>query len=38
MAPITTASDESNHQALLDKLDMYKIHKPVSLYKMPLVY
>ena len=28
MAPITTASDESNHQALLDKLDMYKIHKP----------
>jgi len=28
MAPITTASDESNHQALLDKLDMHRIHKP----------
>lgn len=28
MAPITTASDESNHMALLDKLDMQKIHKP----------
>lgn len=28
MAPITTASDESNHMALLDKLDMHKIHKP----------
>ncbi|KAK8192754.1 chromatin-remodeling complex subunit ies6 [Zalaria obscura] len=28
MAPITTQSDESNHMALLDKLDMNKIHKP----------
>lgn len=28
MAPITTASDETNHMALLDKLDMAKIHKP----------
>lgn len=28
MAPITTASDETNHMALLDKLDMHKIHKP----------
>ena len=28
MAPITTASDETNHHALLDQLDMYKIHKP----------
>lgn len=28
MAPITTASNEDNHQALLDKLDMHKIHKP----------
>ncbi|KAF4553636.1 Chromatin-remodeling complex subunit ies6-like protein [Elsinoe fawcettii] len=28
MAPITTASNEENHQALLDKLDMHKIHKP----------
>jgi len=27
MAPITTASDESNHHELLDRLDMYKIHK-----------
>ncbi|TKX19139.1 putative chromatin-remodeling complex subunit IES6 [Elsinoe australis] len=28
MAPITTASNEENHHALLDKLDMHKIHKP----------
>lgn len=28
MAPITQASDESNHQALLDKLDLYAISKP----------
>ncbi len=28
MAPITQASDESNHQALLDKLDIYAIPKP----------
>lgn len=28
MAPITQASDESNHQALLDKLDVYSIRKP----------
>ncbi|KAL1303362.1 hypothetical protein AAFC00_006759 [Neodothiora populina] len=28
MAPITTASDENTHMALLDKLDMHKIHKP----------
>lgn len=28
MAPITTASDEKTHMALLDKLDMHKIHKP----------
>src|SRR4051794_9508477 len=28
MAPITQASDESNHQALLDKLDLYAIPKP----------
>lgn len=28
MAPITTASNENTHQALLDKLDMHKIHKP----------
>jgi len=28
MAPITTASNESNHMELLDKLDMAKIHKP----------
>lgn len=28
MAPITTASDETNHMALLDKLDMFKIAKP----------
>lgn len=27
MAPITQASDESNHQALLDKLDVYAVHK-----------
>lgn len=28
MAPITTASNESTHGALLDSLDIYKIHKP----------
>ncbi|PNS15902.1 Chromatin-remodeling complex subunit ies6 [Sphaceloma murrayae] len=28
MAPITTASNDENHHALLDKLDMHKIHKP----------
>lgn len=28
MAPITQASDESNHQALLDELDLYAIRKP----------
>ncbi|KAF2834740.1 hypothetical protein M501DRAFT_989502 [Patellaria atrata CBS 101060] len=28
MAPITQASDETNHQALLDKLDLYAIRKP----------
>jgi INO80 complex subunit C len=28
MAPITQASDETNHQALLDKLDIYGIAKP----------
>lgn len=28
MAPITQASDETNHQALLDKLDLYAIPKP----------
>jgi len=28
MAPITQASDETNHQALLDKLDIYAISKP----------
>ncbi|KAF2203397.1 hypothetical protein GQ43DRAFT_267429 [Delitschia confertaspora ATCC 74209] len=28
MAPLTTASDESNHQALLNKLDIYAIRKP----------
>lgn len=28
MAPITSASDENTHMALLDKLDMHKIHKP----------
>ena len=28
MAPITTASNEETHAALLDSLDMYKIHKP----------
>jgi len=28
MAPITQASDETNHQALLDKLDIYAIPKP----------
>ena len=28
MAPITTASNEETHAALLDALDMHKIHKP----------
>lgn len=28
MAPITTASDENTHQALIDKLDIYAIEKP----------
>ena len=28
MAPITTASNDETHAALLDTLDMYKIHKP----------
>ena len=28
MAPITTASNEETHAALLDTLDMYKIQKP----------
>ncbi|KAF2761206.1 hypothetical protein EJ05DRAFT_256587 [Pseudovirgaria hyperparasitica] len=28
MAPITQASDETNHQALLDQLDLYAIRKP----------
>lgn len=28
MAPLTTASDEKTHQALLDKLDIYAVHKP----------
>ncbi|KAF2444784.1 hypothetical protein P171DRAFT_463408 [Karstenula rhodostoma CBS 690.94] len=28
MAPLTAASDEHTHQALLDQLDIYKIHKP----------
>ncbi|KAF2432858.1 chromatin-remodeling complex subunit ies6 [Tothia fuscella] len=28
MAPITTSSDESNHQALLDQLDILAIPKP----------
>lgn len=28
MAPITTASTEETHGALLDALDMFKIHKP----------
>lgn len=28
MAPLTAASDEHTHQALLDRLDIYKIHKP----------
>jgi INO80 complex subunit C len=28
MAPITTASNEETHAALLDTLDMHKIHKP----------
>jgi INO80 complex subunit C len=28
MAPITQASDESNHQALLEKLDLFSMPKP----------
>jgi len=28
MAPITQASDESNHQALMDKLDVHALRKP----------
>lgn len=28
MAPITSASNEETHAALLDSLDMHKIHKP----------
>lgn len=28
MAPITTSSDESNHQALLDQLDIFAIPRP----------
>ena len=28
MAPITQASDESNHQELMDKLDIYGVRKP----------
>jgi INO80 complex subunit C len=28
MAPITTSSNEANHQALLDKLDIYSVAKP----------
>jgi INO80 complex subunit C len=28
MAPLTTASDEKTHQALLDKLDIYAVPKP----------
>jgi INO80 complex subunit C len=28
MAPITTSSNEANHQALLDKLDIYAVPKP----------
>ncbi|KAF1948020.1 hypothetical protein EJ02DRAFT_10608 [Clathrospora elynae] len=28
MAPLTAASDEKTHQALLDKLDMYAVSKP----------
>jgi INO80 complex subunit C len=28
MAPITTSSNEANHQALLDKLDIYSVSKP----------
>jgi INO80 complex subunit C len=28
MAPLTAASDEKTHQALLDKLDIYAAHKP----------
>ena len=38
MAPITQASDESNHQQLMDKLDVYGIRKPFrnSNWKAPL--
>lgn len=28
MAPLTSGADEKTHQALLDKLDMYQVHKP----------
>lgn len=28
MAPLTTASDEKTHQALLDRLDIHAVHKP----------
>jgi len=28
MAPITTSSDEGNHQALLDKLDLHAVPRP----------
>jgi INO80 complex subunit C len=28
MAPLTPHSDEKTHQALLDKLDIYAVHKP----------
>ncbi|KAF2086744.1 hypothetical protein K490DRAFT_74332 [Saccharata proteae CBS 121410] len=28
MAPIQPGADEASHQALLDKLDMYRVHKP----------
>lgn len=28
MAPLTAASDEKTHQALLDKLDIHAVHKP----------
>jgi len=28
MAPLTTASDEHTHQALLNKLDIFAVHKP----------
>lgn len=38
MAPITQASDESNHQDLLDKLDIYGVRKPFrkSSWKAPM--